>query len=104
MRRTRNAHVKPQRRIGADNAKNRELLVEATERVLSEEGYAAVTARRVAAKAGLKMQLVYYYFHSMDDLILAVVRKNSAKRLQRFAQTMASPEPFRALWELNIHP
>jgi TetR/AcrR family transcriptional regulator len=40
----------------------------------------------------------------MDDLILAVVRKNSARRLERFAQTMASPEPFRALWELHTDP
>jgi AcrR family transcriptional regulator len=96
--------VTKQRRLGADNAKNRALLVDATEQVLCEEGYAAVTARAVAEKAGLKVQLVYYYFQTMDDLILAVVRKNTAKRLERFARTMASPEPFRALWELHTDP
>jgi AcrR family transcriptional regulator len=96
--------VATQRRLGGDNAQNRARLVDATEQVLCEEGYAAVTARRVAEKAGLKVQLVYYYFQSMDDLILAVVRKNTAKRLERFAKIMTSPEPFRALWELNSDP
>jgi TetR/AcrR family transcriptional regulator len=90
--------------LGSDNAKNRRLLVDATERVLCEEGYAAVTARRVAEKAGIKAQLVYYYFQTMDDLILAAVKKNVANRLECFARTMASPEPFRALWELHTNP
>jgi TetR/AcrR family transcriptional regulator len=94
------AKAAPVRRIAGDNAKNRARLVDAAERVLTEEGYAAVTARRVAEVADLKVQLIYYYFQTMDDLILAVVRKNTEKRLERFAQTMASPEPFRALWEL----
>ncbi len=93
-----------QRRLGAESAKNRALLVDATEQVLCEEGYAAVTARRVARKAHLKVQLVYYYFQTMDDLILAVVRKNTAKRLERFVQALVSPEPLRALWELNRDP
>jgi len=92
------------RRMGGDNAKNRALLIDAAQQLLSEEGHAAVTTRRVATKAGLKMQLIFYYFHSMNDLVLAAVRKNTAKRLQHFAQAMASPEPFRALWELTIHP
>ena len=70
----------------------------------SYEGYAAVTARKVAGKAGLKVQLVYYYFQTMDDLILAVIRKNTAKRLERFAQALVSAEPLRALWELNSDP
>jgi AcrR family transcriptional regulator len=96
--------VKPQRRLGAENAKNRALLVDATERVLCEEGYPAVTARRVAEKAGLKVQLVYYYFQTMDDLILAVCRRNTARRLERFVQALASPQPMRALWELSSDP
>jgi AcrR family transcriptional regulator len=90
--------------MGRDTAKNRRLLVDATERVLCEEGYAALTARHVAEKAGLKAQLVYYYFRTMDELILAVVRRNAANRLERFARTMAAPEPFRALWEMHITP
>jgi AcrR family transcriptional regulator len=90
-----------QRRLGADNAKNRLRLVDATERLLCEEGYAAISARRVAEEAGLKLPLVYYYFRTMDDLILEVVRKNSARRLKHFVQALASPEPLRAIWKVN---
>jgi AcrR family transcriptional regulator len=96
--------VAAQRRLGVESATNRGLLVDATEQLLLEEGYAAVTARRVAAKAGLKVQLVYYYFLTMDDLILAVVHKNTERRRQRFEAALASPEPLRSLWELSTDP
>lgn len=96
--------MKPQRRLGTENAKNRTLLIETAESLLCEEGYAAVTARKVATKAGLKLPLVYYYFQTMDELILEVVRKNTAKRLKRFVRALASPEPLRAMWELNLSP
>ena len=63
------------RRIGAPEAKNRGVLLDAAEQLLLEEGYAAVTSRRVAEKAGLKPQLVHYYFRTMEDLFLAVFRR-----------------------------
>ena len=47
------------RRIGAPDAKNRVVLLDAAEQMLLEEGYAAVTSRRVAHRAGLKPQLVH---------------------------------------------
>ena len=92
------------RRMGVEGAKNRTRLVEATEQLLSDRGYAAISARQVADKAGLKPQLLYYYFHTIDDLILAVVRAITDKRLMRFEQALASPSPLRALWELNSNP
>ena len=50
-----------------------------------EEGYAAVTSRRVAAQAGLKPQLVHYYFRTMDDLFLAAYRRRADQGLERLA-------------------
>jgi len=46
--------------------------VEAAEQLLREQGYVAISARQVADKAGLKPQLLYYYFRTMDELVLAV--------------------------------
>src|SRR5260221_3137412 len=69
-----------------------------------EEGYAAVTSRRVAAKAGLKPQLVHYYFRTMDDLFLALVRRGAEQILERKAKALASPQPLRALWALHNDP
>jgi TetR/AcrR family transcriptional regulator len=65
------------------------------------EGYAAVTSRRVAASAGLKPQLVHYYFRTMDDLFLALFRRGAERALQAQAQALASDQPLWALWELS---
>jgi AcrR family transcriptional regulator len=89
------------RRIGAPDAKNRTILLDATERLMLEEGYAAVTSRRVAGKAGLKPQLVHYYFRTMDDLFLAVYRRRAEEGLRRQARALESDQPLRALWRFS---
>ena len=89
------------RRIGAEDSATRAELLDAALQLMLEEGYAAVTSRRVAAKAGLKPQLVHYYFRTMDDLFLALVRRGAEQNLHRQARALASPQPLRALWELS---
>ncbi|GAA2534930.1 TetR/AcrR family transcriptional regulator [Mycolicibacterium diernhoferi] len=66
-----------------------------------EEGYAAATSRRVAALAGVKPALVHYYFPSMDELYLAVLRAGAEINLDRQRQTLGQDTPLHALWELN---
>jgi len=88
-----------ERRIGAESSKTRALLLEAAERLMREEGYAAVTSRRLATKAGLKRQLVHYYFRTMDDLFLALWRRYAEKILLRQAQALSSSQPLHALWD-----
>jgi AcrR family transcriptional regulator len=92
------------RRIGAEDSKTRAQLVEAAQQLLIEGGYAAVSSRRVAAKAGLKPQLVHYYFRTMDDLFLAVFQHSAEQNLERQARALASPQPLRALWEFSTEP
>lgn len=92
------------RRIGTENSATRTALLDAAQQVLLEEGYAAATSRRVAARAGLKPQLVHYYFRTMDDLFLALVRRGAQQNLERQAEALASPYPLRALWELSNDP
>ncbi|HEY4545547.1 MAG TPA: helix-turn-helix domain-containing protein [Pedomonas sp.] len=89
------------RRMGPENSEVRARFIDAAEATLCEEGYHAISARQIAAKAGLKTQLLYYYFKTMDDLLLAVVGRANEKRQIRFDAAMASPSPLRALWELN---
>lgn len=69
-----------------------------------EGGYASVTSRRVAAAAGVKPQLVHYYFRTMDDLFLAVFRRGAELNLARQAEAMASPQPLHALWHFSCDP
>jgi AcrR family transcriptional regulator len=75
--------------------------VDAAEQILREEGFVAVSARRVAERAGLKPQLVHYYFETMDDLLLAVVRRVNVRRRERHAQAEASDRPLHAIWEMS---
>src|SRR3979411_1211946 len=89
------------RRIGAPDAKNRVVLLDAAEQLLLEEGYAAVTSRRVAERAGLKPQLVHYYFRTMEDLFLAVFRRRAEEGLEVLATALASPQPLWALWRVS---
>jgi TetR/AcrR family transcriptional regulator len=92
------------RRLGAEDSASRTALLDAAQHLLLEEGYAAVTSRRVGARAGLKPQLVHYYFRTMDDLFLALVRRGAEQNLERQARALASPHPLRALWEFSSDP
>jgi AcrR family transcriptional regulator len=98
------AAVPSTRRIGAPDSKTRVQLLDAAELLLREEGYAAVTSRRVAAKADLKPQLVHYYFRTMDDLFLEVFRRRAEENLSRFEGVIGNETSLRTLWQLNADP
>jgi AcrR family transcriptional regulator len=88
----------------ARDSTTRDMLVDATSQMMVEEGYAAATSRRVAAKAGVKPALVHYYFPTMDDLYLAVFRRGAAVYLERQRQAWASDRPLHAFWDTLIEP
>lgn len=66
-----------------------------------EEGYAAATSRRVAARAGVKPALVHYYFPSMDDLYVAVLRSGADINLERQRQALTDNDALHSVWQLN---
>lgn len=76
-------------------------LIEATARIMREEGYAAATSRRVAAEAGVKQALVYYYFPTMDDLFVEVLRAGAETALTRMRALLTEDDPLQALWLMN---
>jgi AcrR family transcriptional regulator len=82
----------------------RDTLVDATSQIMVEEGYAAATSRRVAAKAGVKPALVHYYFPTMDDLYSAVFRRGAAVYLERQREAFASDRPLHAFWDTLVEP
>ncbi|WAC94587.1 TetR/AcrR family transcriptional regulator [Mycobacterium sp. Aquia_213] len=79
-------------------------MIEATARIMRDEGYAAATSRRVAAEAGVKQALVYYYFPTMDDLFLDVLRAGAEAALVRMRALLADDDPLQALWLMNSDP
>jgi len=92
------------RRIGAPDAKNRAVLLDAAEQLMLEEGYAAVTSRRIAERAALKPQLVHYYFRTMDELFLAAFRRRAEQGLEVQAKVLQAPQPLWALWRFSTDP
>ena len=89
-----------QRAKTSDGATRRRL-IEATTQIMHDEGYAAATSRRVAAKADVKQALVYYYFPTMDDLFLEVLRAGSEASLARLRDSLQDDNPARTLWLIN---
>jgi TetR/AcrR family transcriptional regulator len=83
---------------------SRGLLIEAAAEIINTEGYAALSARRLAEKVGLKRQIVHYYFRTMDDLLLAVIRHYGEQGLTRFADAFATKDPLRVIWETQADP
>src|SRR6204780_5717968 len=89
------------RRMGAADSKTTSQLPGAADQLLLDGGYAAVTSRRVGARAGLKPQLVHYYFRTMDDLFLEIFRRRAEENLGHFERTVATDNSLRTLWRLN---
>jgi AcrR family transcriptional regulator len=86
------------RTAAAKQPNSREIILDTVEKLMLDEGYAAVSTRRVAAEAGLKAPLVHYYFATTDDLFLAVFRRAVEREWEKLDEALASPEPLQALW------
>jgi TetR/AcrR family transcriptional regulator of autoinduction and epiphytic fitness len=92
------------RKAKADDGGTRRRLLEATAQIMHDEGYAGATSRRVAAKAGVRQPLVHYYFPTMDDLFLAVLRAGADVALDQMRAALTDNDPLRALWAINSDP
>jgi AcrR family transcriptional regulator len=87
------------RRIGGESSATRLAMLEATEALMREEGYAAVSTRKVAARAGLKPSLVHYYFPTTDDLLIALFRRGADQSDTMLEEALSAADPLRALWD-----
>lgn len=92
------------RRPRAATAEKRERLLDATEEIMLEDGYAAVSSRSVATRVGINAPLVHYYFPTIDDLFIAVLRRRAEHNVARMAAALDSAEPLRAWWRLASDP
>ena len=89
------------RKPKADDGGTRLRLIQATVQIMHDEGYAAATSRRVAAKAGVRQALVYYYFPTMDDLFLEVLKVGADAALEQMRTALTDDDPLHALWRMN---
>lgn len=73
-------------------------LLNAAEQLLVEVGYAGITTRRLAERAGVNHGLVHYYFGSMEDLLLRVVERFTDGLIERQKAMYAADIPFIDKW------
>ena len=89
------------RRLGLETSKTRSALMDAVGNVMREDGYGALTARSVAERAGLKHQLVYYYFQTLEDLLIATYERHIERYLARIELALESEQPLHAFWQVH---
>jgi AcrR family transcriptional regulator len=92
------------RRVGSSTSKTRALIVESTERLMLEQGYASITYRSVAARAGVTAGLVQYYFPTLDDLFIAVLRTGTDRIVEEIDRLFQSDQPLHAIWDYASNP
>lgn len=80
-------------------ATTRERLIEAARRVTLDEGFAGLSTRRVAEAAAVPLSQVHYHFGSKQNLVLAVLRAENARLLERQASMYGIDAPLWKRWE-----
>lgn len=93
---------RPERRMGPPGSDNWHAMLDSAETILRDEGNAALTSRRVAEVTGVKQRLVYYYFRTMDDLIVETFRRSSERELKRLQAAAASHTAVREIWDVCV--
>jgi AcrR family transcriptional regulator len=91
------------RRVGAETSKTREVLLDCVEKMMLDEGYASVSYRALAAKAGVTPSLVQYYFPNIDDVFVAAIKRYSERGLAHLKNELErrTDDPLRAVWEYS---
>ena len=69
------ADVTPNRR----GVRSRELVLDAAERAMAEQGFEAATIARVVEEAGIPLSSVYHYYGSKDGILLAVMERGAQR-------------------------
>lgn len=69
-------------------AQTRAALITAGIDTLRESGFAAASARRIAARAGCNQALIFYHFGSVPDLLVAGLEDISTRRMAAYRELL----------------
>lgn len=90
------------RRMGPKGSEIWHLMLDAAEDILRDEGYGALTSRRVAERIEVKQRLVYYYFQTMEELIVETFIRLKARDLERITHALKSNHSIREIWNVCV--
>lgn len=85
-------------RKGAQNSEVRQRLIEIARQIIHEEGCSAVTAGRLAKEVGLGRPTVHYYFGTIEELFVAVIRHEGEEVRNWLAEALKTGNPLRVIW------
>jgi AcrR family transcriptional regulator len=86
---------------GARATETRERLLRGAMTAIQEHGIAGVSARTVAAAAGVNQALVFYHFGTLDDLLAAACMRNTRERVDAFRDRLDAVTSLRDLLDLG---
>jgi AcrR family transcriptional regulator len=91
------------RRKGVESSETRAQLLDLAVQILRDEGADAVTARRLAEQVGLGRHIVHYYFGTIDELFVAVMREEGARSAEVLREAAKTGDAFDLLWGSILH-
>jgi len=71
-------------------ANSRERIVQAAFEALRTKGFAGASARAIASIAEVNPGLIFYYFDTLDDLMLEALRHSNEARLEQYRSVVAN--------------
>lgn len=77
-----------------------EALIDATDQLLGEVGYAGLSSRKITERAGLAHGSIRYHFGSLQALLVAALGRHNEELFQRQAKLYASGMSPRELWRV----
>lgn len=83
-------HLRPGAAVRAKGRERRDAILDAATRVLVEEGYAQLSTRKIAARAGIRSGHLQYYFRTKADVVRALLERYLAQSLADIEARMAA--------------
>src|SRR5213080_4585690 len=74
-----------------------QVIVDAAVETLREQGFADATSRAIARRGGFNQALIFYYFGSLEALLLAALEQASEERLARYRAAVADVDSLATL-------
>ena len=75
-------------------------ILEATLETLKTKGFAGTSTRAIATAGGFNPALIFYYFGTLNDLLLAALEHSSSERLERYRAALDEAESLDQLTSL----
>ena len=72
-------------------------IVDAAVATVKAEGFAGSTSRAIARQGGFNQALIFYYFGSLEALLLAALEQASEERLARYRAAVADVDSLATL-------